>query len=293
MQTNKLLAATAAGLLFTSIAFGQTTTEPQTVPETPKPVVEVQAQPTTQPQPDADKMQTLFSGTANGVKKVKYLGLSATSQMQYSMLAGQFTPMSGMSGMLHINKKWGIGMSGYRTVDRSFAPTAINAAKLLNLSSAYGGFMLEYTPKPNAKIHVSFPLLIGGGMANVDSVSNTTKRNGVFGNYGRNGGRDGKNDMYGRNNSGAGVHFAIIQPGINIQANVCRFVKVFAGASYRFVPSVTKQATTTATALLPTPTASQLSGFNINAGVRVGLFDYNLDRPKRVRKSKSRGRDRF
>jgi hypothetical protein len=281
MQTHKLLAATAVGILFSFLSFGQTTTEPQTVPEVPKQVVEVQAAPSTQVKTDSEKMETLFSGmTKGGTKKVKYLGISGGSQFQYGMLAGQFTHMAGGTALLHINKKWGVGMAGYSTIDNSFAPTAINAAKLLNLSSSYGGFLLEYTPKPNAKIHVSFPLLIGGGRANVDSVNSTKNQKYSFG---RNGGKDGKNEVNGRGNNGAGVYFPVIQPGINIEANLFRYARVFAGASYRIVPSVTKEATTTTTALLPTPTANQLSGLNLTAGVRIGIFDYNLDRPKKVR----------
>ncbi len=278
------MASFAAALLFTSVAFGQTTTEPQTVPDAPKPVVEVQAPP--KAATDSEKMQTLFSGMSkSGVKKVKYLGLSVGSEIQYGSLAGQFTPMAGMSGLLHINKKWGIGAAGYGTIDNSFAPTAINSAKLLSLRSGYGGLLLEYTPKPNAAVHVSFPLLIGGGMANVDSVSNENNRNG-FRKYGRNEGKGNDNDgMNGQRNNNNGVGFVVIQPGINIEANVFRYARVFVGASYRIVPSVYKETTTTTTttALLPSPTASQLSGLNFTAGVRVGIFDYNLDRPKKVR----------
>ncbi len=275
------MASLATALFFTSVAFGQTT-EPQAVPESPKPVVEVQTQPATQPQPkvDENKMQTLFSGVnKNGQKTVKYIGLSFGSNAQYSMLAGQFTPMAGASWLLHINKKWGIGAAAYGTANNSFAPTAINAAKLLSLRNGYGGLLLEYTPKPNAAVHVSFPLLIGGGMASVDSVSNSGRRNGL----GSRNDRNDRNEMNRRN--GNNVSFVVIQPGINIEANVLRYARVFVGASYRIVPSVMKETatSTTTTALLPTPTASQLSGLNLTAGIRVGIFDYNLDRPKRVK----------
>jgi hypothetical protein len=279
MQINKSMASVVALLFFTSASFGQTTTEPQSVPEAPKPVVEVQAPP--KAATDSEKMQTLFSRMSkNGVKKVKYLGLSVGSEIRYGMLAGQFTPMAGTSVMLHINKKWGIGAAGYGTIDNSFAPTAINAAKLLSLRSGYGGLLFEYTPKPNAAIHVSFPLLIGAGMASVDSVSNRNNRIG-FRRNGRNVGKDNYG-MNGRGNNN-GVGFVVIQPGINVEANVFRFAKIFVGASYRIVPSVMKEAATTTTASLPTPTASQLSGLNLAAGVRVGLFDYNLNRPKKTR----------
>ena len=267
MTTKHTLLLTVAGLLISSFSFGQESPK-MLADSTTKPSVEVKKVNT---QKD-ERTRTLFSGMKNPMKPIKYLGISVGSELQYGSLAGEFTPMGGVSATLHINKKWGIGLAGYSTMN-NFTPTALNAKSLLNLNVMYGGLKLEYTPNPNAPIHVSFPLLIGGGMARVDS-SNNYRNN--FGGYG---GKD-RDRSGGREFNGRGTDFWVIQLGINIEANVIRFLKIYAGASYRITPSVNTEVVT----VLPTPTASQLSGLNISAGVKLGVFDYQLHRERKVKK---------
>jgi hypothetical protein len=282
LQTNKINTMTTkntfslimASTFLTISSYGQTTTPADSL-KSSKEVKKVDA-------PKTEKMKTLFSGTKKPTKSIKYLGLSFGSEYQYGSLAGQFTSMAGVTGTLHIDKKWGIGLAGYRTV-RNFTPTALNANSLLNLNLMYGGLKLEYTPNPNSAVHVSFPLLIGGGMARVDSANNYT--NGFWGYDGR--GRNNRRDFNGRDNTG----FWVIQPGINIEANVIRFLKIYAGASYRLTPSVN----TETTSVLPTPTANQLSGLNFSAGIKLGFFDYQLHRERKAKKEglKGEGRRKF
>jgi hypothetical protein len=270
MTTKNTLLLTIAGVFVSSLSMAQES--PKMLADSTKPAVEVKKMNNSKD----DRIRTLFSNQKNPMKTIKYLGLSVGSEFQYGSLAGEFTPMAGVSGTLHINKKWGIGLAGYSTIN-NFTPTALNAKSLLNLNVMYGGLKLEYTPNPNAPIHVSFPLLIGGGMARVDSASNY--RNGF-------GGRDRNNrrDFNGRDNT----DFWVIQPGINIEANVIRFLKIYAGASYRLTPSVNTETTTT----LPTPTANQLSGLNVSAGIKLGLFDYQLHRERKAKKEGFKGERR-
>ena len=229
-----------------------------------------------------DKMKTLFSGVNNPIKKVKYWGISVSPEFQYSGLAGAYTLMAGFSGMLQLNKKLGIGLAGYSTVDK-FTPTSLSKLNTRNLSAAYGGFKLEYTPNPNSAVHISFPLLIGGGMARIDSAAFYERNRGFGG--GKNG-RDG-NDNYDRNGRG-GTGFVVIQPGINLESNVFRFVKVHAGASYRIATAVESNAVLS-TNLYGSPTASQLSGLNLSLGAKVGIFDYQFGQRKGNRMKKQRG----
>ena len=266
MTTKHTLLLTIAGLLISSLSFGQES--PKMLADSTKSSVEVKKTGDSK----NDRMRTLFSNKKNPTKTIKYLGLSVGSEFQYGSLAGEFMPMGGVSATLHINKKWGLGVAAYRIMN-DFTPTALNAKSLLNLNVMYGGFKLEYTPNPNAPIHVSFPLLIGGGSARVDSSNNY--RDG----FGRNGGRD-RDKNGGREFNGRGTNFFVIQPGINIEANVIRFLKIYVGASYRITPSVNTEVSTT----LPTPTASQLSGLNVSAGVKLGVFDYQLHRERKPKK---------
>jgi hypothetical protein len=275
MINKNLLAVIAVATLFTSVSYAQDAPAPPPA----APVIAEKPKADTAP---SEKMNTLFNNAKN---PVKYVGISFASEFQYGSLAGQFAPMSGGAAMLHINKKIELGIATYGTVNRSFAPTALSATNKFNMNVMYGGLKFEYTPKPNAAIHVSFPLLIGGGMARVDSVG--LKSNTWYGG-GRGKGRDGY--RYDSKNGGNNAAFMVIQPGVNIEANVFRFAKIYLGASYRIVPTLTSS--TANTAAYPTLTTSQLSGLNVNIGAKVGIFDYQLHQKRtrsvRIKRSERR-----
>lgn len=256
MKKYTLLATLVAGLVCTSFSFGQTPT-------------------TSTPQKTAADtgpgMMTIFPAFGGKLGKLNYLGMSVGGEVQYSILAGQFTPMAGVSAMVHFNKKFGIGAAAYSTLAENFAPTSLNAGKALALNNVYGGLKLEFTPKPDAKVHVSFPLLVGVGMAWVDSVNSL---DGQEQDYSTDPIPEMENDREDHESrDGNGSDYFVIQPGVNLEMNLLRYVKFTLGASYRIVPTVSQD---NAITTIPTLTASQLGGVNVSAGLRIGLFDYQL-----------------
>jgi hypothetical protein len=88
-------------------------------------------------------------------------------------LAVSFTPTVGIPGMVQANKKWGIGAGAYSTFT-DYIPKELSSSKAYGFGVQYGGLKLEYTPKPNAVVHVSFLLMIGAGMASIDSVNESS-----------------------------------------------------------------------------------------------------------------------
>ncbi len=178
----------------------------------------------------------------------QYLGLYIAPEVQYGQLNGGFTSFGGASAMLMVGKKFAIGVTAQQSLSESYSPKGVSP---LYLQSAFGGLKLEYTAKPNAAVHVSFPLVIGAGFASVDSTLN---RGGNFENHKYNNGRDFSDNMS-----------VVIQPGIQVEANLIRYAKVFAGASYRVAIANSNNA-----ANIPSNT---LSGVSINAGLKLGLFD--------------------
>jgi hypothetical protein len=206
----------------------------------------------TQKTPTSDKMKTLFSSFKNpfknkdGSPKLQYLGLYVAPEFQYGQVAGQGTTLAGASGMVLLNKHWGLGVAGYATTQRSFAPTSVGQ----RLGLWYGGAKIEYTVQPNRLVHLSFPLLVGRG--NADNRQN-----------------DG---WFGRGSRGSS--FGVVQPGVNLEVNVLRFVKIFAGASYRFAVGVRNRDASL------NLSNSQLSGLNTSIGLKMGLFDYALKSKK-------------
>ncbi len=221
---------------------------------------------------DSTRSKTWFSNTKNS-KRLHYIGAYVSPEVQYGSLAGSFTPISGMSAMLVFNKKWALGLAAYGTATE-FTPSSINTNKALSYEANYGGLKLEYTPKPNDVLHVSFPILIGAGMANIDSVS--TKTNYSFnkrGDKGR-GGDFGREDRNRNENEDA---FFIFQPGIKLETNVLRIAKLFIGANYR-IAAGKSSLTSSNTALIPT--SAQLSGVSFSFGAKIGVFDFDVQKKR-------------
>ena len=188
-------------------------------------------------------------------KRPEYLGIYVAPEFHYGQLNGAFTAMGGSSVMLLLNKRWGIGVTGQMTLDRRFSPSGVAP---LYLRAGFGGLKLEYTANPNGAIHFTFPLTLGMGFAQADSIDTYRNRNDDFG-FGRNFNR--------------GNQFAVIQPGVQVEANLVRFVKLFAGVNYRIAFKTNSVATT-----LPTNT---LQGLSFNVGAKFGLFDFYV-RPKKA-----------
>jgi hypothetical protein len=214
------------------------------------------------------EVQTLLGG------KIKTIGIAFTSEGQYTSLNGGFKPSMGGSGMLVFNNKLGIGLGAYGIEDQNSTIGAIRT------QAAYGGLQLEYTMNPSKVFHVSFPLLIGAGMASTDTVG--TSNRGFGGGRGK-GGRGGKGgfgnqegDFEGNYGGFGGMKnqntFGIIQPGVRFEVNLFKFARLYAGANYRIALNSTSS----------TLTNSKLSGLGIQAGIKVGLFDYRLKRNKNI-----------
>jgi hypothetical protein len=216
----------------------------------------------------ADKTNYLFK-----IGKIHHLGLYVAPEFTYGSLAGGFTPMGGASAMLLINKKFGIGITGYGTFG-DYTPTKVSSKQVLQLNAEFGGVKLEYTPNPNSAVHVTFGVMGGMGMAQIDSANSET--------YRKKGDRFGRgNDFFGKNGS-RGNSFAVIQPSINLEANLFRFAKIFAGVSYRITSGGT--ATFNSTTILSN---SDLMGVNLSVGAKIGFFDYTFHKREHRRGKKS------
>jgi hypothetical protein len=179
------------------------------------------------------EMRTLFGKSKN---KIQSLGFYIAPELSYGQFSGSFAPIAGNSVMLIVNKKFAIGATASGTIRNN------------NTSSGqFGGLKMEFTPKPDALVHVSFPLVIGAG-----SISTR----GSFGDFDRHGRNDDKFE-FNRNGS------FVLQPGVNVEANVFKYAKVFLGANYRLSANESGYNT-------------DLSGFASSLGLKFGVFDYKL-----------------
>lgn len=181
------------------------------------------------------EMQTLFGKSKN---KIHSLGFYIAPELSYGQFHGSFLPVAGNSMMLTVNKKFAIGATAYGTISDRRTSTS---------RGHFGGLKMEYTPKPEALVHVSFPLFIGAG---------STETRNSFEGFDRRGRYD---DRFEFNRNGSFV----LQPGVNVEANIFKYAKVFLGANYRLAANKSGY-------------YADLSGFSSSLGLKFGVFDYKL-----------------
>lgn len=203
------------------------------------------------------EMKTVFGGKKTKLK-VNYLGLYLAPEYQYGQVGSGTTSLGGAALMLQFNKKFAIGATGFGSF-RNRQNTDLNAQ--------FGGFKMEYTVMPNAAVHVSFPLVIGVGGNGFDFDDDDR------GGRGRDRDFDDIFDDDNRYNMSR-----IIQPGINVEANLSRYAKFYVGANYRFAFNHHSTNTT------------DLSGFAANAGLKLGIFDYALKKKAKKAKNPEEGK---
>lgn len=193
------------------------------------------------------EMQTLLGKSKN---KIQSLGFYVAPEIAFGQIGGIFAPIVGNSLMLTVNRKFAFGAS---------LSSSVRDNSSTNMSGHFGGLKMEYSPKPEALVHVSFPLLIGAG---------STYTRGITAMYDRHG-RDNHRFDFDRNES------FVLQPGVNVETNVFKYAKVFLGANYRL--SANKSGYD-----------ADLSGFSSSLGLKFGVFDYRL---KKKDKEKSIGEE--
>lgn len=181
------------------------------------------------------EMQTLFGKSKN---KIQSLGFYIAPELSFGQFSGSFVTIAGNSVMLTVNKKFAIGATASSTIRDNSATTT---------RGHFGGLKMEYTLKPDALVHVSFPLVVGAG--NISSKEN-------FNGFDRRGKYDDRFE-FSRNGS------FVVQPGVNVEANVFKYAKVFLGANYRL--SANKSGYN-----------ADLSGFSSSLGLKIGVFDYKI-----------------
>lgn len=114
-----------------------------------------------------------------------------------------------------------------------------------NLYGGYGGLLLEFQVIPRSAVHVSFPILIGGGgltyMYRPDYIDHYD-----WGGY----------------QTVDWDAFFVVQPGVRVEFNVVKFFRIGVGASYRYTPDLD----------LVNTSSSLINQFNANLSLKFGKF---------------------
>ena len=201
------------------------------------------------------ELKTLFS-----LKKgfgVKSIGFTAGPVLQFGQLGAQ----QGFNFAVILNNKWSLGAGTLDNMrDREDDRNMPTSSKI---RQRFSGFQLEYTPKPNSLLHVSFPLMIGAIRSeDPDNIYNSQiKMRAPFPKYMD---RDFDDDhrMFNRGKAAFGI-----QPGVSLELNVFKYAKLFGAVNYRFVAG--KNST------------EDMNGVSGQIGLKLGVFD----RPFKSKKS--------
>ena len=190
-----------------------------------------------------DPMETFFSGDIK-------LGGFGGPEVRYTRIQGEDAMLVGGKGGLLLNHSFVIGGAGYGIVTShkvdGYDWSGIEPFKARDsvacLEGGWGGLYMEYINHPHKRIHLAASALIGAG--------------GLVYTNPRDWDDDKKHEIY---ESSA---FFVFEPGIWIELNVFKFMRIDFGAAYRVVAGLD----------LPNTENSDLSGPSLNMAVKFGSF---------------------
>ena len=129
----------------------------------------------------------------------------------YTKVNNQDALITGGRGAWIIDRGLAIGAAGYGFVTNlNFESNSIDQG----LAGGYGGFMLEFIIFPTSPVHISAPLVIGGGTISVVEDLNYW-------------------DPYAN-----ATAFFVLMPGLEVELNVVRFFRLSAGIYYTYTSDI-------------------------------------------------------
>jgi len=159
-----------------------------------------------------DGIKTIF-----GNKKISHGGYGAFT-IGYSMIDNKDAFITGGRGAWIIGHSFAIGLGGYGFGNDLYIDN-VTGSQEYSLEGGYGGLILEPIVLPKFPIHLSFPVLIGaGGVAYLRSTY-----------------WDEFDPDVNIEDSDA---YLVAEPGVELEMNLIKFVRLALGASYRFTSDI-------------------------------------------------------
>ena len=157
-------------------------------------------------------------------------------------IASERAMVMGAYGGLIVNKQFILGLGGYGLATDVDFPVSDEIE--VDLRGGYGGIMLGYIIAPREVIHVTMPVFIGAGSFHMI------------------------NERFDFNNFPRDVNlesssFAVVEPGLQVEVNISKILRLGFGASYRLIQGTDFDADLS---------DEDLSGFAGNVTVKIGKF---------------------
>ena len=166
---------------------------------------------TTLPYANAQEIQTLFKPGKSG-------GYGAITN-KFTTINGKYANMVGFYGGWFINSKFMIGVGGAGVTNDIPVLPAYSTMPEKDMSYAYGqfGLVTEYVIGSNKVFHVAFHMFTGGGFTGQYQRSNW-------------------DDDYDVDESNLDENFfTVVEPGVQIELNLMKWMRFSPGVSYRAV----------------------------------------------------------
>ena len=172
----------------------------------------ISAQENQKAQENQNEYKTIF--TKKNDSKIDNGGYGAFG-IGYTVIDGKNAMQLSFKGAWVIDHHFALGLAGYSFFNNLDKTTSSDD---YFLAGGYGGFYFEPIIAPQSSVHVSFPILIGGG-----GVSTVPE------NY-----WDSDFDRYRYDYD----IFFVFEPGVEIEFNVVKFFRLAVGSSYRLTNGV-------------------------------------------------------
>ena len=181
-----------------------------------------------------EEVQTLFG------KGLSHPGYFLSPTCQIGQIAGSMAVVPGVGIGVVFNKHSYLSLV-YKYIATENTPVG-QSDNSLYLDQRWGGVKFEYALLPEKTFHLSFPL--EAGMSHVEY--------------------DKKDSFEGSSSGipGDDASFAYLEPGVALELNIHKYVKLNFSATYRFVSNVT----------FGTVSQKDLMGLNFALSLKIGIF---------------------
>jgi hypothetical protein len=202
---------------------------------------------------DELQMKTLFGNKEH--KRHITLGYFVEMNAGYTQFDTKDVFLPGLNFGMILNHNWAIGLSGsfvantnYLYFSDIYYDEYTKQMSEARLGGAYGGLLIEYILLPRSVVHVSFPLMIGGGyMAYYNDDLYYTS---------------GYPYNYYEHQAIDDDGFFVIEPGVKAEFNIIKKLRLGVGVSYRYTPDLD---------LVNTP-SDLINQFTGRLSIRFGKF---------------------
>lgn len=180
-----------------------------------------------------EEVKTFFG---NGKLEIGYF---VSPTCQFGDIAGSTAILPGLGAGIVINKNIYFGMN-YKFIASENTPEGEPDSRLY-LDQRYYGLKFEYAIQPKSVVHFNFPVEFGVGETELD-LKDSYENEGLV----------PTDDVW----------FAYLEPGVALEINLHKYVKLNINAGYRFVSKVSFR----------NLTEKDMMGITCSAGLKIGLF---------------------